>query len=267
MEPFSSIRTAVRWRVALSREMDERLNVLFGVLKGASRYLAEPELETRAREQVQEFDSFRSGAHALEFKLRSLLWEASEKSPYYRRVAEHLQRYPRALAIENALNQSRVEARLWLMHAVKQLNTRNIVILEGGIALFAALLVERSGNSWEKIISLDTDPENIAKADRFLVAPGFQAITASPMSISYEDKETLVVNLACDRGDFFSWWKRLPEGQLLLLQSSDRSPDLKFMHRVDSLEAFQELAPMREIQQKSIFPGKTYNRFLLLGRK
>lgn len=269
MEPFSSLRSAVRWRVSLSREMDERLNVLFGVLKGAAIYLGAPSLLEQARAHVNEFDAFRIGAHALEFKLRALLWEGSEGSAFLRKAAEHLQRYPRELFLESELNAERQEARIWAREAILSLPEipKRVLILEGGVGLMAAQLLERLSVQPERVVSVERDAERAALAGRLLVDPRFSSLQGGALSVAQEDKSALVINHACDRGDFFAWWEAIPEGQLLLLQSCDSAPESRFSVRVPSLDAFLELAPLRELFVSASLPGKRYPRFFQLGRK
>ena len=82
------------------------------------------------------------------------------------------------------------------------------------------------------------------------------------------ERFALVVNTSCEHvADFDRWYARVPDGQLLVLQSNDYVAVREHVNCVADLAAFKAQAPMSE----TFFAGERrmrhYVRFMLMGRK
>ena len=78
----------------------------------------------------------------------------------------------------------------------------------------------------------------------------------------------LVVNTSCEHLEAFDrWYGRIPDGQLLALQSNDYFACSEHVNCVADLAAFREQAPMRDVLFADEHKLRRYVRFMLIGRK
>ena len=73
----------------------------------------------------------------------------------------------------------------------------------------------------------------------------------------------LVVNTSCEHLDAFDrWYGRIPDGQLLALQSNDYFACSEHVNCVPDLATFQERAPMRDVLFAGEHKLRRYVRFM-----
>ena len=78
----------------------------------------------------------------------------------------------------------------------------------------------------------------------------------------------LVINTSSEHlADFPGWYARVPEGQLLALQSNDYFACAEHVSSVHTLAEFRALAPMRAPLFEGERAMRRYVRFMLIGCK
>jgi hypothetical protein len=93
------------------------------------------------------------------------------------------------------------------------------------------------------------------------------AIAYAPPAASDADPD-LLVNTSCEHlADFAGWFHRVPDGQLVALQSNDYYAIPEHVNCVPDLAAFRAQAPLARILFAGEQPRKRYRRFMLVGRK
>jgi hypothetical protein len=78
----------------------------------------------------------------------------------------------------------------------------------------------------------------------------------------------LLVNTSCEHIEGFAeWYRRVPAGQLVAMQSNDYFAIPDHVNCVRDLEAFRAQVPLAEELFAGVQPHKRYRRFMLIGRK
>ena len=183
-----------------------------------------------------------------------------------------------------AFNKNQMASKLWLAESLLDAAGpayTHVTILGGWFGVLAAVLLHDPRFSIGKVTSVDIDPrcEAIARSVNatHVRAGRFDARTADMLDLDYGPPiadaadpraADLVINTSCEHlPDFDRWWKRIPAGQQLVLQSNDYFACDQHVNCVPDLAAFRAQAPMARV----IFAGerrmKRYVRFMLIGRK
>ena len=183
-----------------------------------------------------------------------------------------------------AFNKNQMASKLWLRESLLEAlgpAYANITILGGWFGVLAAVLLHDSRFSIGCVRCVDIDPrcESIARSvnSTHVRIGRFVARTADMLDLDYgpaiaspaDPRSTdLVINTSCEHlPDFDRWWKRIPAGQQVVLQSNDYFACDQHVNCVRDLAAFRAQAPMSRL----IFAGerrmKRYTRFMLIGRK
>jgi hypothetical protein len=183
-----------------------------------------------------------------------------------------------------AFNKNQIASKMWLADALLESagpEHGNITILGGWFGALAAVLLHDRRFSIGKITSVDIDPrcEAIALSVNatHVRAGRFSARTADMFDLDYGPAiasaadprfADLVINTSCEHlPDFDRWYRRVPPGQRLVLQSNDYFACDQHVNCVPDLAAFEAQAPMREVQFAGERRMKRYVRFMLIGRK
>jgi len=193
-----------------------------------------------------------------------------------------------AEVISDAFTKGQVESKLWAyqeLSSVLKINPiENVLLLCGWIGLLARLFFD---NLKLNIISVDLDEACQGRSWKinFLEAIDgrFNSLTQNIMDLNYDrlglplspnrpdeilNAADLIVNTSCEHIlDFKMWYRKLPNGQLLLLQSNNFVGIEEHVNCVASLEEFQLQAPMTETYFAGELQLEKYTRFMLIGRK
>lgn len=196
-------------------------------------------------------------------------------SAFHRDILRTLTRYqePR-LAV--ALNKNQMASKRWLadsLFAAAGDQLGNVLILGGWVGALAAVLLHDGRFRIGHVVSIDIDPRCAPVAeslnDTHLRAGRFEARTADMLGVDYEaERADLLINTSCEHVTAFErWYERVPEGQLLALQSNDYVACREHVNCVPDLAAFRAQAPMRDVLFAGAREMKRYVRFMLIGRK
>jgi len=80
------------------------------------------------------------------------------------------------------------------------------------------------------------------------------------------DDVNLVINTSCEHMDN-TWFEKLPQGQMVLLQTNDYCESEQHSNCCEDLEAVKAKYPMSEILYAGELDTQLYNRFMLIGIK
>jgi hypothetical protein len=178
-----------------------------------------------------------------------------------------------------SLNRGQMSSKVWLAdalatHAGAQFGT--VTVLGGWFGVLAAILLADRRLAIRQVISVDRDPRCAPVARSMNASSGerFDAVTADMLALPYDvprpggGPPDLLVNTSCEHlPDFALWFRRVPDGQLVALQSNDYFALDEHVNCVPDLAAFRAQAPMSELLFAGARPQKKYTRFMLLGRK
>jgi hypothetical protein len=197
---------------------------------------------------------------------------AYTSSPLVAGLAQVIDKHPEA-DVGNAFNHKQVACKMWAREML--LSTaggafREIWIVGGWYGVLAAMLLEDSRFSIDRITNSDIDPSvaevaltlNRAFADRFI------AMTADMYGLDYgERRPDLVVNTSCEHiPNLRAWLGLLPAGTRVLLQSNDYFAEPTHIACVPSLEAFVDQAGLTDVDYAGSLKQRNYTRFMLIGR-
>jgi hypothetical protein len=206
------------------------------------------------------------------------LWHASDfQRDVLRTLSEH-----QVPGLGEALNKNQVASKQWLVDALREhAGTRfgHLVVLGGWLGVLAAMLLSDRRFTIGHVTSLDIDPRCAPVATtlnaRHAAAGLFDAATRDMLDVDhareYRGSEPgapdVIVNTSCEHlSDLGGWYRRLPAGRLVVLQSNDYFACDEHVSCVPDLSAFREQAPLREV----LFAGerrmRRYTRFMLIGR-
>ena len=223
----------------------------------------------------------------------------SEKDEFYRDILEGMAIYTGSAfqrdvlaalsrhdepGIGRALNKNQMASKMWLADALLPVvgpNPGRILILGGWLGVLGAVLLHDPRFMIDHVVSIDIDPRCAAVAEAMNathVRQGrFAAQTADMLEMNYggisaaaagPDTFDLVINTSCEHlAEFDRWWQRLPDGQLLVLQSNDYYAVAEHVNCVPDLDAFRSQAPLREVLFAGERKMRRYVRFMLIGRK
>ena len=199
----------------------------------------------------------------------------SGDDPWPRDILSTLSRFavPRLGA---ALNANQMASKRWLADALAEHAGRTygrITVLGGWVGALAAILLFDRRFAIAHIVSVDIDPECEAIAHSLnathVAAGRFAARTADMREIDYAAEPCdLLVNTSCEHvADFGRWYARVPDGQLVVLQSNDYFACAEHVNCVADLDAFARQAPMRDTLYEGARRMRRYTRFMRIGRK
>jgi hypothetical protein len=178
--------------------------------------------------------------------------------------------------IVQALDEVQVRSKLWLIDElarVRDLAGAQLLVLGawyGTLALLCNLRLERPP---ARMLCVDVDPHPCQVGAQVIGSryPNIGYRCADAMSYDYGapgNQATVVVNTICEHlPDIAGWWRRLPPGQLVVLQSNNyfRCPD--HVNCVPSLEEMKEQTPLSEVLFEGVLPLSLFDRFMLIGRR
>ena len=179
-----------------------------------------------------------------------------------------------------ALNKNQMASKRWLadsLYATVGPRLGSVLILGGWVGALGAVLLHDRRFAIERVVSIDIDPRCAPVAESLNAtharAGKFEARTADMLDLDYSGRAggaraDLVINTSCEHLPAFDrWYARVPDGQLVVMQSNDYFACREHVNCVADLAAFRAQAPLRE----TLFAGerrmRRYVRFMLIGRK
>lgn len=178
--------------------------------------------------------------------------------------------------IGRALNKNQIASKMWLadsLLASAGADFGSVLILGGWVGVLGAVLLHDPRFTIGRVVSVDIDPRCAAIAESLnathVRAGRFVARTADMLDIDYDaDRFDLVINTSCEHlCEFGRWYRRIPAGQLLVLQSNDYYACQEHVNCVPDLAAFRAQAPIGDLLFSGERKLRRYVRFMQIGRK
>ena len=191
-----------------------------------------------------------------------------------------------------SLNKNQLASKNWLIQRLQSSAGERfdtIVVLGGWYGTLSAMLLQDHRFDIGRVISIDMDPaceDKARRVNRTGVSQGkFFAVTGDMLTLAYgtmklptrdahgrgtvvEIRPDLLINTSCEHvSDFEGWYRRIPDGLLLVLQSNDYFDCDEHLNCVADIQSFRDQAPMHELLYAGTLPRKRYSRFMLIGRK
>lgn len=202
---------------------------------------------------------------------------------------------------KDCFSRGQLQSKLWLVHELKKTKAElgTVYLCAGWYATLATMLFE-SGISVHKIRSFDIDPSCATIAETFnkrwlmddwrfkastldimdfkwteTPAPSDGSIgnfyyntIANGKSIESHDNPNTIINTSCEHiPDFETWYDKIPDGKLVVLQSNDYVDVEEHVNIHTSLESFVLQTPIKT----ELFSGELklpkYTRYMRIGFK
>ncbi len=176
-------------------------------------------------------------------------------------------------SLEGSVTDDLIISKMWLCKTLQKLGHKNFstVYILGSWYGNMALIFDRMGMSYEKIINVDVNKEWLAYSKDLLDRAG---VDSEPMlkdanKLDYRqlDQNSLVINTSVPDIKGNQWWNNIPEDTLVALQCRNNIPN---QHH-NSLEDFTKDFSLSETEFSGELsledPETKYNRFMIIGRK
>lgn len=214
-------------------------------------------------------------------------------------ILTNLRKSKPELSLTSVFSQGQLKSKIWAVNTLEKLKLpsfESVAVLCGWYGVLSYLLRQNVslGRSITRMRSIDKDFESqgvaeiINKKD-LLDDWKFKAITADILDLEFnaESKKLilpmenakgrewhedtaydLLINTSCEHMERFSdWYKMVPSGQLLLLQSNNYFSHKEHVNCIPSLRKFAKSAPMKKLLYKGTLTLPKYDRFMLIGYK
>ena len=194
--------------------------------------------------------------------------------------------------IERLTSFGQLESKIWLIKTLKEKNLLNlgtVFVCAGWYALLPFFLLKDKDFLIKQIFNFDIDPLSVLTSEdlnRESVKNNwkFKAVLKDILDLNYQIAQfnTLkangelqnlsispdtIINTACEHiSNFSCWWKLLPTGKLIILQSNNFFESEDHSNCVKSLKEFKKQAPLSLIYEGELHLEK-YTRFMLIGYK
>lgn len=183
----------------------------------------------------------------------------------------------------DAFAHGQVGSKLWLLEELEKVSqTSNPVvwILGGWYGLLNLLIGARDRMRPTCVRSFDIDPEVASLAESVnkhweIQAGKFRAHTADVNQLNFRSEEFgpqahIVVNTSCEHFEDHSWFKNIPAGVMVALQSTDMEHE-QHKSKVQTLsemkEKYADLDLLYSGEKVFVFPDWSFKRFMLIGVK
>lgn len=196
--------------------------------------------------------------------------------PFISDMVKAVSRY-RGPYIANSLNKNQMASKTWLideLHRATGCRHRTGYVLGGWNGVLGALLLRDPRLNFEKLLSIDIDPDCQAVAETMnahqVKSGRFSAITGDMFDVDYGDDLSgdILFNTSCEHlENLDQWYGSTPQGMVMVLQSNDLFDEEEHVNCVADLDAFKRQVPMAELMYAGELKLKRYTRFMVIGRR
>lgn len=191
--------------------------------------------------------------------------------------------------VEDSISQGQIKSKLWLINELTKLklDLGTVFLCAGWYAILATLIFENNIKV-TKIRSFDIDKTVLAIAERFnkkwvLEDWKFKPAVYDIHDINFNkftydvtrtdgqvreltDTPDTIINTSCEHiNNFSDWYKKIPAGKLLILQTNNYFDLQEHVNCSDSLASFGDSAPMTELLYEGSLDCNQYVRFMRIG--
>jgi hypothetical protein len=193
--------------------------------------------------------------------------------------------------MQDCISRGQLRSKIWLVNQLEKIDIDlGCVFLCAGWYGTLAPMIFESTVRVEKIRSFDLDPSCEKVAEIFnkpWVIDGwkFKSVTKNILHINYEcdqykvknskgetetlsDRPDTVINTSCEHiKDFEKWYRLIPEGTFLVLQSNNFEDVDDHVNYCESIEKFEVQTPMKQCFFQGTLDLDQYQRFMRIGYK
>jgi hypothetical protein len=212
-------------------------------------------------------------------------------SPFLENLRRVLIKYPN-VELNDVFSQGQILSKLWLIKELSNLNLSlgTIFVLGGWYGSLPALMFDDEVLIFDNIRSFDIDPNCADIADTFnrtwvMDNWRFKASTADMHELNYyattyityrangtscemTDIPTTLINTSCEHIEKFEeWCEKIPQNNIVILQSNNYYEGLGHINCVDTLYDFKKQIKVSNILFEGTLKLEKYNRFMVIGRK
>ena len=194
---------------------------------------------------------------------------------------------------DDCFSRGQLESKLWLVKELKKckVDLGTVFLCAGWYATLATMIFE-SGIKVDKIRSFDIDESCVGIAEVFnkpwfSSQWKFKSITADILDIDYTqhtwqcwsqtnnrmsypivDSPDTIINTSCEHiENFDTWYNKIPDGKLVILQSNNFFEVEEHVNCVKSVEEFAQQSPMTTVLYKGELELPKYTRYMRIGYK
>lgn len=194
---------------------------------------------------------------------------------------------------KDCFSRGQLESKLWLVRELKKCNVNlgTVFLCAGWYATLAVMLFE-SGIKINKIRSFDIDESCIDISETFnkpwfMDQWRFKSLTADIHEVDYTeytwqfwsnannrmsypitDSPDTIINTSCEHIEQFTeWYKKIPQGKLIILQSNNYFEIEDHVNCSKNLKEFSASAPMNQILFEGELELPKYTRFMKIGHR
>ena len=202
---------------------------------------------------------------------------------------------------DDCFSRGQLESKLWLVKELKKckVDLGIVFLCAGWYATLATMLFE-SGIKVDKIRSFDIDPSCATIAETFnkkwfmdswrfksstvdimdfewslkpapsdgSVGNFYYNTDANGKSVQMKDKPDTIINTSCEHIENFDvWYRKIPDGKLVVLQSNNFFEVDEHVNCVNSVEEFAQQSPMTTVLYKGELELPKYTRYMRIGYK
>ena len=160
---------------------------------------------------------------------------------------------------------SQLESKKWLISEMNKMRVyyEPDILIVGGWHGVLALMLEHYAYFEFMCLTTDIDPDCTTIAEMF----GCHAETANMFEIDYKNiTQDFIINTSCEHIDFDKWIKLIPEGKIVVLQSTDMIHKDHIDNIYSSIE-FINRANLSKVYTINERKFDQYTRHLLIGKK
>jgi hypothetical protein len=194
---------------------------------------------------------------------------------------------------KDCFSRGQLQSKIWLIDELKKLNLDlgTVFLCAGWYATLATMIFENKIKV-DKIRSFDIDQSTVDIAEIFnkpwfVDQWRFKALIQDIHDIDYNeftwqywssannrmsypitDIPDTIINTSCEHiTDFTSWYKKIPTGKLVIIQSNDYHDVEEHVNTYNTIEEFSASAPMHIVLYEGSLELLKYKRFMKIGFK
>ena len=166
-----------------------------------------------------------------------------------------------------------VHSKIWLVEVLNNLSLQNNnkVVIHGGWYGVLACLLFNSNTFYQKIVSVDIDPEckEIANTinKRYEMSGRFQAVEEDMCTHQYD--ADIVINTSSEhitQEQYDKWLQNIPKNAVVVVQSNDYFNHQEHIRCAKNLEDLKDMSNL-DIMWEGEMKLQLYTRFMLVGKK
>lgn len=178
---------------------------------------------------------------------------------------------------EDAWSNSQIESKLWICRELEKIYAKNerylnVWIFGSWIGILPFMLFTRERLKINKIVAFDIDDESLKQSriinENYIITGKYETINQDVNKIIYKNVPDVIINSSCEHMSL-EWWKKIPSGIMVVLQSNDYERH-DHINNVKNLDEMDEKYPTSSLycgEKYFSYPELKFTRFMIIGNK